>query len=185
MQTTRSVQSSRFDPVYNISSIFAAHRDLRPYARLMLGDSGLSVEEADILVLLYGQRELEWEDCPVDEDGFVTFKDLKSILVHDPSLFARRIKKMAGAKTQLVEVKKVQKTSDPGLHGNSLRVRITGTGIVVARPIWENFRKLSATLFGSEPLKEFSAEQITTHAKINDAISRALREWRDPANRLL
>lgn len=128
MAKTRSApsQAGRSDPVYNVSSIFTAHRDLRTYAKLALGDSGLSVEEADVLVLLYGLREFAWDDCPVDGEGFVTFKDLKSILVHDPSLFARRIKKLVAPKCGLVEVTKVKKAADPALHGNSLRVRITG-----------------------------------------------------------
>jgi hypothetical protein len=185
MTKTRSAKPSQHDPVYNVSSIFTAHRDLRPYAKLALGNSGLSVEEADILVLLYGLRELEWDDCPVDEDGFVTFKDLKSVLVHDPSLFARRIKKMAATKCGLVEVKRVTKATDPALHGNSLRVRITASGIAGVRPIWENFQKLSGRLFASQLLKGFSRAELEAHARINDAVSRTLREWRDPANKLL
>ena len=186
MSKTRSAlpKTSRFDPVYNIASIFAAHRDLRPYAKLTLGDSGLSIEEADILVLLYGLRALGWDDCPVDEHGFVTFKDLKSILVHDPSLFARRLKKLAAPTCGLVEVRKVKKAGDPGLHGNSLRVQITGAGIAAARPIWENFRKLSKRLFASELLKGFSQAELEAHVRINDALCRTLRDWRDPARQI-
>jgi hypothetical protein len=185
MSKTSSAKAARYDPVYNVSSIFTAHRDLRPYGKLALGDSGLGVEEADILVLLYGLRELRWDDCPVDRDGFVTFKDLKSVLVHDPSLFARRIKKMAAPKCALAEVRKVENAADRGLHGNSLRVRITASGIDAVRPIWESFRKLSARVFASDLLKGFSRAELDAHLRINDAISRTLRDWRDPANRLL
>ena len=187
MSKTRSVpkQANQCDPVYNVSSIFAAHRDLRPYAKLALGDAGLSVEEADILVLLWGLRELGWDDCPVDEEGFVTFKDLKSVLVHDASLFARRIKMLAAPNCGLVEVRRVTKQSGLRLHGNSQQVRITKAGIAAANPIWESFRKLSARLFETELLKGFSQEQLQDHVQINDAISRTLRDWRDPAKRLL
>jgi hypothetical protein len=187
MSKTRSApqQANRHDPVYNLSSIFAAHRDVRPYAKLTLGTSGLSVEEADILVLLFGLRELGWDDCPVDEDGFVTFKDLKSVLVHDASLFARRIKKMAAPNCGLVEVRRVTKQSGLRLHGNSQQVRITKAGIAAAKPIWENFQKLSARLFATELLKGFSPAELQAHVRINDAISRTLRDWRDPARRLL
>ena len=176
-------RSAPYDPVYNISGIFAAHRDLRPYAKLALGDSGLSVEEADILVLLYGLCELNWDDCPVDEDGCATFKDLKSILVHDPSLFARRIKKLAAPDYSLVEVKKVKEAA--GLHGNSLRIHITKAGIDAVKPIWERFRKLSSKLFASDMLKGFSQAELEAHTRINEAVSRTLRDWNDPAKKLL
>jgi hypothetical protein len=186
MSKTRSMpsQAGRCDPVYNISSVFTAHRDLRPYARLALGDSGLGIEEGDIIVLLFGLRELGWDDCRVDADGFVTVKDLKSVLVHDASLFGRRIKKLAAPGCGMVEVRRITKQTDPRLHGNSQQVRITKAGIAAAKPIWENFRKLSARLFATDLLKGFSPAELATHVRINDAISRTLRDWRDPAKRL-
>jgi hypothetical protein len=187
MSKTHSVpsQANRFDPVYSVASVFSAHRDLRPYAKLTLGNSRLSVEEADILVLLYGLRELDWDDCPVDEGGFVTVKDLKFALVYDASLFARRIKKLAAPTCGLVEVRRVTKQSGLRLHGNSQQVRITKAGIAAAKPIWESFRKLSGRLFATELLMGFSPAELAAHVRINDAISRTLRDWRDPAKRLL
>jgi len=178
-------KTSRGDPVYNVSSIFTSHRDLKQYAKLTLGDSGLSGEEADILVLLFGLKELGWDDCQVDRDGFVTFKDLKSVLVHDASLFARRIKKLAAPDCGMVEVRRIAKQAAPRLHGNTQQARITKVGIAAAQPIWESFRKLSAKLFASDLLKGFSQAELAAHVKVNDAISRTLRNWRDPANVLL
>jgi hypothetical protein len=177
--------SPRCDPVYNVASIFSAQRDLRPYAKLTLGDSGLSVEEADVLVTLYGLTELKWTDCPVGRDGFVTSANVKDLLTHDASLYARRIKKLAGLGYRLVEVRRVPKKAAPGLHGNTQQIRITDAGIAAARPIWESFRKLAAKLFASDLLKSFSASDLEVHARINDAISQTLRDWRDPARRLL
>ncbi len=187
MPKSRSLppQTNRCDPVYNVASIFSAHRDLKRYAKLTLGESALSVEEADILVLLYGLHELGWDDCPAEEDGFVLVKDLKGVLVHDASLFARRLKKLAAPGCAMVEVRRITKKDAPHLHGNAQQLRITKAGIAATKPIWENFRKLSAKLFGSEHLKGFSQANLEVHARINDAISRTLREWRDPANGLL
>jgi len=178
-------QATRGDSVYNVSSIFCAHRDLRPYAKLALGDTGLSVEEADILVLLLGLQQFGWDDCPVDADGFVTFKDLKSVLVHDASLFARRIKKLATPECGMVEVRRIEKQAAPRLHGNTQQVRIATAGVAAVQPIWESFRNLSAKLFASDLLKGFSQAELEAHAKINDAISRTVRNWRDPATRLM
>jgi len=169
------------DPVYNLTSVFTAHRDSKPAARLTLGDSGLSLEEADILVLLYGLSELGWDDCRIDQEKYVTFRDLKSLLVHDASLFARRIKKLSESGRGLVEVRKVKRTA--GLHGNSMRVRISPLGIETVKPIWENFRKLAAKLFTMEGLNKFSHAELNIHRKINEEISRVLREWRDPVGK--
>jgi hypothetical protein len=177
--------TNRFDPVCSVSSIFTAHRDLRPYAKLTLTDCGLSLEEADILVLLMGLKEFGWDDCPVDAEGYVTFKDLKAALVHDASLFARRIKKLAAPDCGMVEVRRIVKQAAPGLHGNTQRVRITEAGIAAAQPIWERFRRLSAKLFEAESLRDLSKADIQAHLKVNDAICKALREWRDPAKGLL
>ncbi len=178
-------QPRGFDPIYNVSSIFTAHRDLKPYAKLTLGDSGLSLEEADILVLLLGLKEFGWDDCPVDAEGFVTFKDLKGVLVHDASLFARRVKKLAAPNCGLVEVRRIEKQANPGVHGNTQQLRITQAGIAAVQPIWERFRRLSAKLFATEPLRGFSQAELEAHGKVNDAICRAIRDWSDPARRLL
>jgi hypothetical protein len=175
----------RFDPVYSVAGVFSAHRDLKPYAKLTLGDSGLSVEEAGILVLLVGLKEFGWDDCPVDAAGFVTFKDLQSVLVHDASLFARRVKKLAAPKCGLLEVRRIEKQANPGVHGNTQQVRITQAGIAAVQPIWEKFRRLSAKLFATEPLRGFSQAELEAHVKVNDAICRAIRDWSDPAKRLL
>jgi hypothetical protein len=85
----------------------------------------------------------------------------------------------------MVEVRRITKQAAPRLHGNTQQVRITKPGIAAARPIWENFRKLSARLFGSELLKGFTQAEVEAHVRINGAISKTLRDWRDPAQRLL
>ncbi|HEY5911333.1 MAG TPA: hypothetical protein VJA21_12090 [Verrucomicrobiae bacterium] len=187
MSKTRSTPEPPpgIDPVYNVSSVFSAQRDLRRYAKFTLGDSGLSVEEADVLVTLYGLTELKWTDCPVGDDGFVTSADVKDLLTHDASLYAKRIKKLAGPGFRLVEVRRVTKKTAPALHGNTQQIRITDTGIAAAKPIWESFRKLAAKLFATEPLKSFSQSDLEVHARINDAMSQAIRDWRNPAKRLL
>ena len=180
----RTQKSHATNTAYNLTSVFTAHRDLRTYTKLAVARSGLSLEEADILVLLYGLSELGWDDCAIDKEKFVTFRELKSILVHDPSLFGRRIKKLSTPGHGLVEVRKIKKVVDPGLHGNSMRMRITPLGIKKAKPIWEDFERLAARLFGMDALRNFSPAELEIHRKINEEISRALREWRDPARKL-
>lgn len=182
---SKTPQSAKNDPVFNLSSIFSAHRDLKTHVDLTLGDSGLTVNEADIMVLLLGLREFGWPDCPVDAEGYVAFKDLKGLLVHDHSLFARRVKALAAPERGLVKVRRVNRKSAPGLHGNTQQLRITPAGAAVTRPIWERFRALSAKLFQMEPLLGITQDELAAHVKVNEAISQALRDLDKSGNPLL
>jgi DNA-binding MarR family transcriptional regulator len=164
-------------PVYNIASIFSARRDLRPAAKALVQDSGLSVEEADILVLLYGLRKLGWNDCRVYADGFVNFTELKANTVYDPSLFTRRISKLKGL--EMVRVRSGRE-ADPTLHGKAQQVRIEDAGIAAIKPVWEQY-----TAFCNELLKGFSPGDLKAHQRINEAICAILRQRRDPAKQVL
>jgi hypothetical protein len=162
--------------VDNVASIFAAQRDLRPAAKLIVKGSGLGVEEADILILLYGIRKLGWKDCP-DHDGYVNFTDLKPLLVHDRSLFTRRINKLKG--DGFVRVRP-SRQADPHSHGKAQQVRIEEAGIRDVAPVWERYCQ-----FSDELLKGFTKADLDAHHRVNEGISRIVRERLDPAKQLL
>lgn len=164
-------------PAYNISSIFAARRDLRPASKALVQGSGLGVEEADLLILLYGCRKLGWDDCRVYADGFVNFTDLKSVTVYDPSLFTRRIGKLLAAK--MVQVRSGRE-ADPTLHGKAKQVRIEAAGIAAIKPVWDRYVQ-----FCEELLRDFSKEELAAHQRVNERISAILRDRRDPAKQVL
>ena len=134
MAKTKPTPGGHTGPAYNVSSIFTARRDLRPASKALVQGSGLSVEEADLLVLLYGLRKIGWKDCRVYDDGYVNFADLKSITVYDPSLFTRRIGKLKNLK--MVQVRLGRK-ADPTLHGKAQQVRIEAAGIAAIKPVWD------------------------------------------------
>jgi hypothetical protein len=169
----------RTAPVYNVASIFAAKRNLQPIAKVAVAGSGLALPEADILVMLYGLRKLGWQDCKVYGDGFVSFKDLKSAVLNDPSLFTRRIKSLSSSAQQLIEIKAGREV-DPRQRGNSRFVRITQTGIEKANLIWGRYIRLS-----EEALKAFSRSDLEAHLRVNEGLSRVLREWADAEKWLL
>ena len=152
MAKAKSPSTGFQEPVYNIASIFTARRDLRQAVKFVLGDSELNVEEADILVLLYGLRERGWPDCPVLADGYVKFRDLKSITVHDASLFGRRIHKLQSM--GFVHVRSSREV-DVKAHANAQQVRIEEKGIKEVKPIWERYARFSEHL-----LKEFLKELV-------------------------
>jgi hypothetical protein len=137
------------EPTDTVTSIFTARRDLVQGVKSVLAGSNLTVPEADLLVSLFGVRELGWEDLPHDTESYVAFKELELYLVHNPSLLSRRIRKLADAKPPLVEVAEAQAGS--GLHFNALRVHITAEGVRRIRPVWERFSRMSAKLGGGHP----------------------------------
>jgi DNA-binding MarR family transcriptional regulator len=89
-------RADAFDPVFCLTSIFTARRDLlEPINSEVLRDgSPVTVDEADALIFLLGMSELGWDSPPVDDEGYVAVSDLRSVLVHDRGLFSRRIQKL-------------------------------------------------------------------------------------------
>ena len=177
MAKIKLAPTGHIGPAYNVSSIFTARRDLRPASKALVQGSGLGVEEADLLIILYGFRKLGWTDCRVYDDGFVNFYDLKSITVYDPSLFTRRMSSLKAQK--LVQVRLGRK-ADPTLHGKAQQVRIEAAGIAAIKPVWDRYVQ-----FCEELLKEFSENDLKVHLAVNERISEILHERRDPAKQLL
>ena len=167
------------EPADNIGSVFAARRDLLLGVRSVVAGSGLTVDEADLLVSLFGARELEWNDLPHDEGGFVTFNDLELHLVHNPSLLSRRIRKFAGEKPQLVEIADVDPKKS-GLHFNCQRVRITPEGIRRIKPVWQRYQQMSAKV-----LEDIPQPLLDAHYQVNEEISARIRAWRQSAKDFL
>ncbi|MGO8926241.1 MAG: hypothetical protein ACLQU3_05040 [Limisphaerales bacterium] len=164
----RKKSAPAIDPTDTITSIFTCRRDLLQGVKSVVAGSGFTVEAADLLISLYGVRELGWDDLPHDEAGFVAYKELEQFLVHNPSLLSRRIRKLADAKPPLVEVRKPQAGS--GLHFNALRVRITAEGIKRIRPVWERFARMSANLVQGIP-----PHLLKAHHQVNQSIIARIR----------
>src|SRR5664280_2638985 len=86
------------EPTDTVTSIFTARRDLLQGVKSVVAGSGFTVEAADLLISLFGVRELGWDDLPHDAEHYVAFKALEDNLVHNPSLLSRRIRKLADAR---------------------------------------------------------------------------------------
>jgi hypothetical protein len=166
------------EPTDTITSIFTARRDLLQGVKSVVAGSNFTVEQADLLVSLYGVRELDWDDLPHDAEGYVAYKELEQFLVHNPSLLSRRIRKLADRKPPLVEVGKPEAGS--GLHFNALRVRITAEGIKRIKPVWERFSRMSANLLQSIP-----PHLLEAHHRVNEQISARIRARRQSAKDFL
>lgn len=162
------------EPTDAVTSIFTARRDLLQGVKAVVAGSRFSVEEADLLVSLYGARELDWDDLEHDREGFVAFSQLERYLVHNPSLLSRRIRKLADAKPPLLEVADADLTL--GQHFNSKRVRITKEGVKRTEPIWNRFQEMSANLLQGIPPRLLAA-----HHQVNEEISARIRARRQSA----
>ena len=167
------------EPTNTVTSIFSARRDLLQGVKSVVAGSGFTVEETDLLVALFGVRELGWDDLPHDTDNYVAFKELEHYLVHNPSLLSRRIRKLAGAKPPLVAVAEVD-TRTSGLHFNALRVRITAEGVKRIKPVWERFSRMSSNLLRGIPQRLLDA-----HYLVNEEISARVRARRQGAQDFL
>jgi hypothetical protein len=160
------------EPTDVIGSIFTARRDLLHGVRAAVAGSGFSVEEADLLVSLYGARVLNWDDLKHDKEGFVAFSHLEKFLVHNPSLLSRRITKLAQRKPALLKVQGV----DPalGLHFNAKQVRITDEGVKRIEPVWKRYQQMATKV-----LEGVSESDLRAHLTVNEHISKRIRERRD------
>ena len=172
--------TAKNEPVYNISTLFNATRDLRPYAKRALVNTGLSIEESDILIALYGESELNWNELPVNPEGLIALKNLREALVQDASLFGRRLKTLTAMTPPLVELEDMKSHPLFPVHGNSQGARLTPAGKAVAGKIWESFIRLSTRLLDGIP-----KEKLSIHEEINRTISQRLKELANPAPRLL
>ena len=164
-------RAAPLEPTDTISSIFSTRRDLLHGAKWAVENSGFTVEEADLLISLYGVRELGWDDLERDKEGYVAFRRLERFLVHNPSLLSRRIRKLADAKLALVEV--ADGDTAAGQHFNSKRVRITKEGIKRIEPVWQRFQQMAAALVRDIPRKMLESHQV-----VNDTISRRIQARR-------
>jgi hypothetical protein len=164
------------EPTDTVTSVFTARRDLLQGVKSVVAGSGFTVEAADLLVTLFGVRELAWDDLPHDADDYVAFKELELYLVHNPSLLSRRIRKLADAKPPLVEVAE----AGTGHHFNALRVRITAEGAKRIKPVWERFSLMSANL-----LQGISPRLLEAHYRVNGEISARIRARRQSAKDFL
>ncbi len=177
MRRKKSPQA--IEPTDTVSSVFSARRDLLQGVKAVVAGSGFSVEEADLLVSLFGARALDWNDLEHDGEGIRGFQSgFERFLVHNPSLLSRRIRKLAAAKPALLEVADADLAL--GQHFNSKRVRITKEGVKRTEPIWNRFQKMSANLLEGIPPR-----LLVAHHRVNEEISARIRARRQSAKDFL
>jgi hypothetical protein len=133
-------------PTDVIGGILRIRRDLAARIKSqVLPNSGLTLEQVDLLFELYGQRS-----------NYLTFSYLKDFVVHSPELVSRRISELEAV--GLVQTRKTKDVSKQPLGRKSIDakskcVRITDEGVSQIEPIYKRYRSLCETLLegSSEP----------------------------------
>jgi len=158
-------------PLDNILSINKLCNEIMPaMRRFVLAGKPLGLEEADILVDLYGAWRLHWPDPRADREGFVGFDGLLLSLVHTQTasrvLLSRRIREME--EQGRVSIRKSKE--DQKYLGRNDGVRITAQGETEIIPIWEKYKALASKL-----LEGVSSVDREIHLSVNEAVLQRLR----------
>lgn len=137
--TAPNSSGAELNPVRVIGSIFRVRRDLTLLIKKhVLPGSGLTLEEADLLMDLYGAAKLGCTDPAADAQGYVPFASVKASLVHSAAALSRRV---AGLEKQgLLETRKLHELV-PGnkTDRRSLALRITPKGVERIEPVYERY----------------------------------------------
>lgn len=150
-KAARRPSTESFHPVRVIGSIFRVRRDLTSLVKKhVLPGSGLTLEEADLLMDLFGAAQLGWTDPAADRDGFVNFTALKASLVHSAAALSRRV--AALEQSELLERRKMGKpASETKVDRRSPSLRITPTGVERIKPVYERYAELCGRLLVDVP----------------------------------
>ncbi len=160
-------RAEAFQPVFCLTSIFTARRDVLTAINneVLSDDSPVTVDEADVLIFLFGMTKLGWMELDLDEEGYVSISDLRAVLVHDRGLFSRRIQKLE--QDGFIEGKQLLRRK--GSRRYVQRVRITTAGLKVAGLIWKRYCKMAARI-----VKGLSQEELECHYRVNQHISETI-----------
>ena len=152
----RSEPPQHAEPVDNLMSLFTAAKDIRVAIErsVVLPEEGLSVERADLLVILYVAA------------GFTSFGELERSLVHSfsPSrhIISRWIAQMGPGESGLVKTR--------SLPRKRMAAAITQKGIAKVEPILERYNRLAEFL-----MAEVSELDRKAHLRVNQTIIDSIR----------
>jgi DNA-binding MarR family transcriptional regulator len=135
-----------------VGSIFRVRRDLTALIKKhVLPGSGMTLEEADLLLDLYGAAHLGWDDPAADKDGYVAFAALKASLVHSAAALSRRV--AALRKTGLLEARKLHEIAPSAakVDRKAIVLRITPEGIKKVQPVFERYVGLCDSMLKDVP----------------------------------
>jgi hypothetical protein len=157
-----------------VGSIFRVRRDLVALIKEhVISGSGVTLEQADLLLDLYGAAELGWADPKTIKGGWVTMATLKNTLLHSSELLSRRLADLK--RTGLIEISSMShnETREAGIDAKSKKVRIMLRGLERGRLIYDRYCRVCQQLLNRLP-PEVLDDAMRAKA-FNEAIMAALR----------
>jgi len=175
---TKHLQSSAAgaEAAATIGTIFRVRRDLVMLIKQrVIPGTGVTLEQADLLLDLYGAAKLGWTDPKPIKGGWVTYAALNDSLVHARELLTRRLSDLQQA--GLVEVAPVPKYEAKalGIDSKSKKARILLKGEQIAKETYDRYCRVCLDLLNRLP--EDLRAQAQNVRQFNEAIIEALR-WR-------
>jgi len=168
-------EESKGRAVRIIGSIFRARRDLVGMVKKnVLPAVGLTLEQADLLLDIWGATKKGWSDPKaIEGTEWVTFAALKASLVHSPELLTKRIRDLEN----LGYVKSAQLTKQEalqqGVHGQSKKVRLEKEGEEEAQKLYDTYGEVCLRLLRNLPSE--MQEQAEDVRRFNQAVIDRLR----------
>jgi hypothetical protein len=157
-----------------VGSIFRVRRDLVALVKEhVIAGSGLTLEETDLLLDIYGAVELGWPDPKATKGGWVTLSALKKSLVHAPELITRRLADLENS--GLVEMASMtrEETRELGIDAKSKKVRLLPKGSEKGKMVYDRYCGVCLKLLNRLPKENLN--DATKAKAFNEALMAALR----------
>jgi DNA-binding MarR family transcriptional regulator len=133
--------------VDNLVSTYVARRELLPLLveRLLVG-AGLTFEEAELMLELFGAWKLGWKVPPCDPEGYVIQKALENVLGNSQPHVSRRVGQLE--QKGYVVAKRVARS---GILRKAHKVRLAQPGLELTASIWEHYQRLAEKILQGVP----------------------------------
>jgi hypothetical protein len=157
-----------------VGSIFRVRRDLVGLIKEhVIKGSGLTLEQTDLLLDIYGAVELGWPDPKAIKGGWVTLAAIKKSLVHAPELLTRRLSDLETSGLLEMASMTREETRELGIDSKSKKVRVRPKGVEKGKMVYDRYCGVCLQL-----LKRLPQENLDDAAKakaFNEALMAALR----------
>jgi hypothetical protein len=157
-----------------LGSIFRVRRDLVALVKEhVIAGTGLTLEQADLLLDLYGAAELGWDDPKAIKGGWVTLAALKKSLVHAPELLTRRLADLEASGLVEAAAMTREETRGLGIDAKSRKVHLRPKGVEKGKLVYDRYCAVSLQLLNRLPPENL---QDAMKAKaFNEELMAALR----------
>jgi DNA-binding MarR family transcriptional regulator len=146
-------------PVDNLVSTYVARRELMPLlVDRLLTRAGVTFEEAELMLELFGAWKLGWKVPVCDPEGYVIQKALERVLINSQAHVSRRVGLLV--QKGYVVTKRVARS---GILRKAHKVRLAQRGQELGASIWENYKRLAQKILQGVPAEQRLKHYLVCH----------------------